>query len=94
MPQVYWEQAHNPDEQLQRTVKEFSDPALVGTVRPIIPAGAAYGIGTWEPTPEDILLFRRTAAESGLQAVSFYSWDWAGAPGRESLWIALTGVGQ
>ncbi len=33
MPQVYWEQAHNPDVQLQRSVTEFASTDLVGIIR-------------------------------------------------------------
>src|SRR3990172_691962 len=33
MPQVYWEQAHNPDVQLARAVAEFSSTSIVGYVR-------------------------------------------------------------
>ena len=40
MPQVYWEQSHNPAQQLERTVKEYNNPALVGFPRPVIPTGA------------------------------------------------------
>ena len=44
MPQVYWEQSHNPGAQLRRCVDEF---ARLSPSRPVIPTGSAYGTGSW-----------------------------------------------
>ncbi len=72
MPQVYWEQAHNPDAQLQRCVSEFQ---ALTPVRPIIPTGPAYKVNGWAPTPADIVTFMDTARALNLSAANFFSWD-------------------
>jgi hypothetical protein len=74
MPQVYWEQAHNPGEQLQRSVNEFK--SAVSPFRPIIPTGAAYGANGWIPTAEDITAFINTAVSLEVSGVNFWSWDY------------------
>jgi hypothetical protein len=73
MPQVYWEQAHNPGEQLTRSLKEFQ---LIEPFRPIIPTGAAYAAGGWVPTTDDIRSFLDTAVSLNMPAASFWSWDY------------------
>lgn len=73
MPQVYWEQLHNPGEQLEKCLTQFQsiDPIL-----PIIPTGAAYGGSGWYPTSDDILEFMNKAVELDMSAVNFWSWDY------------------
>ena len=92
MPQVYWERNHNPAQQLERSVAEFSDPKLVGAVRPVIPTGSAYGVGSWRATASDIEAFLRTAIELKLPAVNLYSWDYAAQPAHRELWEAASRV--
>lgn len=89
MPQVYWEQTHNPDQQLARCVAEFGNAALVGHVRPLVPTGAAYGAGQWQATPHDLTKFLNKALALKLPAANFYSWDYARAPGHTALWEAV-----
>jgi len=89
MPQVYWEQAHNPAQQLTRTVNEYNNPALVGFVRPVIPTGAAYGTGGWRAAPVEISQFLRAAVQLKLPAANFYSWDYATSAGHTDLWDAV-----
>lgn len=91
MPQVYWEQAHNPDVQLQRSVTEFGSPELVGAVRPFIATGSAYGTGGWRPSADDIRRFLAKCRELGVPAANFYSWDWATSTGNTDLWDAAAG---
>jgi hypothetical protein len=91
MPQVYWEQAHNPDVQLARSVSEFANPNLVGFIRPVLPTGSAYGTGGWRATPDDLTRFFRKALELNLTAANAYSWDWATSPGNTDLWDAIAG---
>jgi hypothetical protein len=74
MPQVYWEQAHNPGEQLKRSLNEFK--TAVSPFRPIIPTGAAYGANGWIPTVEDITEFINTVVTLGMSGVNFWSWDY------------------
>ncbi|MBM4422813.1 MAG: nuclear transport factor 2 family protein [Chloroflexi bacterium] len=92
MPQVYWEQAHNADVQLARSVTEFGNSALVGFVRPVVPTGAAYGASGWRATPDDLRAFFSKAQELGLEAANAYSWDWATSPGNTDLWDAVAQV--
>ncbi|MCH2538730.1 MAG: nuclear transport factor 2 family protein [Anaerolineales bacterium] len=89
MPQVYWEQAHNPGPQLERSVGEFADTRLVGHARPVIPTGSAYGAGGWIATAEDQHQFYQKALELGLSAANTYSWDWSTSPGHHYLWDAV-----
>lgn len=89
MPQVYWEQAHNPDTQLARTVAEFANTSLVGYARPVVPTGSAYGTGGWRATPQDLTLFFQKARDLGLDAANAYSWDWATSQGNTDLWDAV-----
>lgn len=83
MPQVYFEQAHNPDEQLRRSVQEYADwhPA-----RPVIPTAPTYATPVWTPTVADINLFLTTAKELGLVGVNAWSWDWATKTGYVEFW--------
>lgn len=92
MPQVYWEQAHNPAQQLRRVLKEFSDDSLVGHLRTVIPTGSAYGTSGWRASPADLIEFLTEARALGLQAASLYSWDWATSPGNDDLWQAAASV--
>ena len=74
MPQVYWEQSHNPGAQLNRTVREFQ---ALSPSRPICPVGSAYGNAGWVATAADIKEFLDTARSLNLKAPSLYSWDYA-----------------
>ena len=86
MPQVYWEQAHNPEQQLPRSVTELLS---LNPQRPVFPTGAAYGTGGWEATPDDIRRFLQSARDLGLTGANFYSWDYAAAPAKAGLWNAV-----
>ena len=91
MPQVYWEQAHNPDQQLVRSAGEFANPALVGWARPFVPTGSAYGVGNWKASPDELKRFLEKAVSLGVPAVNFYSWDYAAAPANTALWDKVAG---
>ncbi|MFC1879260.1 nuclear transport factor 2 family protein [Chloroflexota bacterium] len=71
MPQVYWVQAHNPGEQLIRSVREFE---AIEPFRPIIPTGSAYLQGDWEPSVAEINEFLQTAQILELSAANFWEW--------------------
>ncbi|HEY59587.1 MAG TPA: nuclear transport factor 2 family protein [Anaerolineae bacterium] len=73
MPQVYWEQAHNPNNHLKRSLREFQ---TITPFKPYIPTGAAYGASGWKPTTQDIIEFMNTAIELNFPAVNFWSWDY------------------
>ena len=85
MPQLYWEQAHNPREQLMRSIKEFQ---TITPIRPYFPTGAAYASGGWQPTVEDVLEFMNAAIEFGLSGVNYWSWDYCRLK-LPSLWQAI-----
>lgn len=71
MPQVYWEQAHNPGAQLIRSVNEF---LAITPFRPIIPTGSAYMRGDWQPSSAEIIEFMDTARNLNLSAANFWEW--------------------
>jgi len=71
MPQVYWEQAHNPGEQLNRCLREFQ---AMAPYRPIIPVGSAYMRGNWSATLSDAMQFLQTAQSLNLSAANFWEW--------------------
>lgn len=71
MPQVYWEQAHNPGQQLIRSVREFE---AMQPVLPYIPTGSAYRRGDWAATVDDINEFLDTARDLNLSAANFWEW--------------------
>ena len=72
MPQVYWEQAHNPTAQLARTLNEFQ---ALNPYRPVIPTAPTYKWNGWRPTDDDIDTFLGAASRSNIPAVNFFSWD-------------------
>ncbi len=71
MPQVYWVQAHNPGEQLTRCLREFQ---AITPFRPLIPTGAAFKQGDWQPTSAEIVEFLDTARQLNLSAANFWEW--------------------
>lgn len=81
MPQVYWEQQHNPAYQLSKSYGEYL--ALAPTL-PYIPTGAAYKRGDWEATPADVTAFLDQALAMDLQGANF--WEW----GRSRLYVPAT----
>jgi len=90
MPQVYWQGAHNPAVQLARSVSELNDAKLVGTPRPVVPTGSAYGTGDWIASPDDLAKFLAQAQTLKLPAANFYSWDFATVPDQRALWDTVT----
>lgn len=85
MPQVYWQGASNPAEQLRKTIAEY------GALRhklPVVPTGAAYSHGGWAPTDAQIAEFVAEAKRLGLSGANF--WEWAAAQkGDASMWAAV-----
>jgi hypothetical protein len=86
MPQVYWVQADNPAQQLDRCIQQFRD---IYPVLPIIPTGAAYEEYGWRPKPSELQQFLRHVRERGLPAVNFWSWDYAGSTEGRDLWNVI-----
>jgi hypothetical protein len=73
MPQMYWEQSHDPGWQLQQSYKQCR---TLPNARPYLVTGPAYGSGGWEPNAEEIAEFLSTARSLGIPAVNFFSWDY------------------
>jgi hypothetical protein len=86
MPQVYFEQAHNPEQQLEKCVEQYMS---LRPARPVVPTAPAYKAGGWTPTPEDLKRFLVKAREMELRAVNVWSWDYATRPALLDLWKAV-----
>ncbi len=86
MPQVYFEQAHNPEEQLAVTVEQYM---ALRPARPVFPTAPAYGSNAWRPTPEEIKRFLTKARALGLTGANAWSWDYASRPLYADLWDAI-----
>lgn len=72
MPQVYWEEAHNPVDQLD---KSYSEYMKLAPTLPYTPTGPTYKSGSWAPTQTDIKNFLNEAVARNLPAINFFSWD-------------------
>lgn len=72
MPQVYWEEAHNPVDQLAKSYQEWTKLA---PTKPYIPTGPTYKVGSWAPTIKDMKLFMNKAVAYNLPGINFFSWD-------------------
>ncbi len=72
MPQVYWEKAHNPIQQMARCLREFQ---ALKPYRPVIPTAPAYKWDGWRPTDQDMLDFFTALHDNHVPAANFFSWD-------------------
>jgi hypothetical protein len=89
-PQVYWEQAHNPVQQLRDSRAQYEKlyQGAGMAAMPFTPVGSAYGAGSWRATPADVTAFLAEAKTSGCPSASLWSMDWMLALGPE-LWQAF-----
>lgn len=71
MPQVYWIKAHNPAEQLRRSLSEFQS---LGYKNVFIPTGAAFCEWGWCATMEEVLEFTAKVERLELPAVNYWEW--------------------
>jgi hypothetical protein len=85
MPQVYWEEAHNPGAQLERCTREFNNLTFV---RPIMPTGPMYRTATWSPTTTDTQEFLQKAKALNLSSVNFFTWDYKNTS-LKALWDVI-----
>ncbi len=86
MPQVYWMLAHNASAQLQRAYAEHKQN--YGSM-PFFPCGAAFSEMGWTAQPAEVLEFRKTADNLGLNGYCW--WEWSDAENRHpELWQAST----
>lgn len=86
MPQVYFEYAHNPEQQLERCVEQYM---ALKPARPVIPVAPAYARSGWRPTAEDITKFFEKAKGMGLTATNAWSWDYATRESYIDMWEAV-----
>lgn len=89
-PQMYWVGSHNPAEQLERCLAEYD--AIDNDIRPVIPIGAAYGAGSWEPTVADFTEFMDAVEYYNLPGCGFWSLDWILSHDRTD-WLDAIGGG-
>lgn len=82
MPQVYWAQAHNAGQQLQRSINEFR---TLAPGKLIIPTGAAYYEHGWTAQPSETLEFLATAKAMGIPAANLWEW-WYAREGIAGMW--------
>ncbi len=87
MPQVYYEQRHNPETQLEICVEQYM---ALNPARPIIPTAPIYGRGDWRPTADETTRFFAKAKEMGLSAANAWSWDVGSRPAYKDLWGAVS----
>lgn len=83
MPQVYFEQAHNPEQQLEICVDQYMG---LRPARPVIPTAPTYASPIWRPKPEEIQNFFARAKSLGLSAANAWSWDFATRTAYLDLW--------
>ncbi len=86
MPQVYFEQSHNPEQQLKRCVEQYM---ALKPARPIVPTLPSYANKGWAPTADEVTRFLHTARDLGLSATNAWSWDFARRPKYIDLWNAM-----
>ncbi len=82
-PQVYWILAHNPGDQLGRSVRELQALANL----PVVPVGCAYYEPTfkWQPTVAELNEFDHVAHALSLPGITW--WEW-GENGHGAQYIA------
>jgi ketosteroid isomerase-like protein len=85
MPQVYWQAAHNPGDQLKRCVREFQ---AITPYRPIMPTGPVYSYGGWTPTMGEMIEFLQTVIALNLSSTNFFAWDY-GRTSLTTLWNTI-----
>lgn len=85
LPQVYWVQSSNPAQQLERSVREHQ---ALSVWRPIVPTGAAYPDGSWNPTPAQIKDFLQACKDTGITGANF--WEWYYARRITGIWDAVS----
>jgi hypothetical protein len=90
VPQVYWLLAHNPGDQLGRSVRELQALANL----PVVPVGAAYYDTSykWQPTVAEINEFDRVAHALKLPGITWWEWgeNGHGTQYISDIWNAIT----
>jgi hypothetical protein len=86
MPQVYFEFAHNPEEQLERSVAQYQ---ALQPARPIIVTGPTYNHNAWRPSADEVVRFTARARQMGLAAANYWAYDFATRSSMIDLWDAV-----
>jgi len=89
-PQVYWQEAHNPGEQLARCLAEYE--VEIGGGFTYVPIGSAYGTDKWMPTVEDLQDFIGEARALRCPGWGFWSLDYVMKHNRTDWLDAIAGV--
>ncbi len=84
IPQVYWQDSHNPGAQLRESYTALMKLREL----PFIPAGSAYPAGKWAPTVSDLHEFYTTAKE--LKCLGITWWEWKYAIATSAWWNEIT----
>lgn len=86
MPQVYFEGAHNPEEQLEMSVNQYK---ALQPARPVIPTAPTYSMAGWRPSVDEIQRFARKALDLRLPGMNAWSWDYATRSSHADMWDAV-----
>jgi hypothetical protein len=74
--QLYWEESHNPREQLLVSIEKYNELVRQDMYPlPFIPIGSAYKTLTWAPTPMDFVQFLEACQTVGINSCGFWSLD-------------------
>ena len=88
MPQVYFEQAHDPDVQLRISLDQYMS---LPNARPVVPTFPAYSTSGWRPSAAELRLAFSTAKKLGLDGANAWSWDYASRASHQDLWQTVAG---
>lgn len=88
MPQLYWEGAQNPIDQLRECRKQYVDLGYPPVRISMVPAGPAYHRRdlNWETTPKAMRQFFAEVIAQGFESCTF--WDYKNAR-AEGLWPVI-----
>jgi hypothetical protein len=56
---------------------------------PVVPTAAAYQDAGWRPSPSELDEIVAHARQSGLTAINFWNWDYAGSASGGDLWNVI-----
>lgn len=86
MPQVYFEFAHNPEDQLERSIAQYT---ALKPARPILVTGPTYNHNAWRPSADEVTRFLKKARAMGIEAANFWAYDFATRSTMIDLWKAV-----
>jgi hypothetical protein len=88
MPQVYFEFAHDVEQQLDRSVAQWQ---ALQPARPVLVTGPTYNHNAWRPSAEEVVRFLTRARQMGIAAANFWAYDFATRAPLIDLWDAVAG---